>query len=81
MEIKTVGLKIRHEFSNFSCSFLGVVGSTNMNAHSSRSHAIFSITVESSEEGDDGQQHVKMGKLHLVDLAVSLVYYVFEKCG
>jgi hypothetical protein len=50
---------------------LGVVGSTNMNAHSSRSHAIFSITVESSEEGDDGQQHVKMGKLHLVDLAVS----------
>lgn len=49
----------------------GVVGSTNMNAHSSRSHAIFSITVESSEEGEDGQQHVKMGKLHLVDLAVS----------
>ncbi|XP_065335163.1 kinesin-like protein KIF3A isoform X2 [Cloeon dipterum] len=48
-----------------------VVGSTNMNSHSSRSHAIFSITVESSEEGDDGQQHVKMGKLHLVDLAGS----------
>lgn len=47
------------------------VGATNMNALSSRSHAIFSITVESSEKGLDGQQHVRMGKLHLVDLAGS----------
>lgn len=49
------------------------VGSTNMNERSSRSHAIFSITVECSEKGPDGQHHVRMGKLHLVDLAVS--YY------
>ncbi|XP_064829221.1 kinesin-like protein KIF3A isoform X1 [Oncorhynchus masou masou] len=47
------------------------VGSTNMNEHSSRSHAIFTITIESSEKGVDGDQHVRMGKLHLVDLAGS----------
>ncbi|XP_063727331.1 kinesin-like protein KIF3A isoform X2 [Symsagittifera roscoffensis] len=48
-----------------------VVGSTNMNEQSSRSHAIFSSTIECSELGPDGQQHVKVGKLHLVDLAGS----------
>lgn len=41
-----------------------------MNEHSSRSHAIFTITIECSEKGVDGNQHVRMGKLHLVDLAV-----------
>lgn len=50
----------------------GSVGATNMNEHSSRSHAIFTITIERSEKGRDGQQHVRMGKLHMVDLAVSL---------
>ncbi|XP_042145907.1 kinesin-like protein KIF3A [Ixodes scapularis] len=48
-----------------------VVGATNMNAHSSRSHALFTITVECSERGLDGRQHVRVGKLHLVDLAGS----------
>ncbi|XP_033212363.1 kinesin-like protein KIF3A [Belonocnema kinseyi] len=48
-----------------------IVGATAMNESSSRSHAIFTITVESSQVGEDGQQHVKMGKLHLVDLAGS----------
>ncbi|XP_032811281.1 kinesin-like protein KIF3A isoform X1 [Petromyzon marinus] len=47
------------------------VGSTNMNEHSSRSHAIFTITIECSEKGVDGNMHVRMGKLHLVDLAGS----------
>ncbi|KAK7495339.1 hypothetical protein BaRGS_00013521, partial [Batillaria attramentaria] len=47
------------------------VGATNMNLHSSRSHAIFTVTVECSEKGADGQQHVRVGKLHLVDLAGS----------
>lgn len=51
---------------------LGAVGSTNMNATSSRSHAIFTITIERSEKGLDGQQHLRMGKLHMVDLAVSV---------
>ncbi|KAG8039246.1 hypothetical protein G9C98_003553 [Cotesia typhae] len=48
-----------------------VVGATAMNVSSSRSHAIFTITVESSQLGEDNEQHVKMGKLHLVDLAGS----------
>ncbi|XP_077518616.1 kinesin-like protein 64D [Amblyomma americanum] len=47
------------------------VGATNMNAHSSRSHAMFTITVECSERGLDGRHHVRVGKLHLVDLAGS----------
>ena len=57
------------------CTFQGSVGSTNMNEHSSRSHAIFTITIERSEKGADGQQHVRMGKLHMVDLAVSLKHF------
>ena len=35
------------------------VAATQMNAHSSRSHAIFTITVECSEKGVDGQQHFR----------------------
>ncbi|KHJ99249.1 kinesin motor domain protein [Oesophagostomum dentatum] len=42
------------------------VGATKMNEESSRSHAMFSVTVESSERG-----MVTQGKLHLVDLAGS----------
>ena len=42
-----------------------------MNEHSSRSHAIFMITVESSEVGVDGNAHIRVGKLNLVDLAGS----------
>lgn len=49
-------------------------GATKMNVESSRSHAIFSITVESSETDDKGIEHVKMGKLQLVDLAVCINY-------
>ncbi|XP_059044964.1 kinesin-like protein KIF3A [Achroia grisella] len=58
-KIMAVGNKNRH------------IGATAMNTESSRSHAIFSITVESSKRGADGKMHVKMGKLHLVDLAGS----------
>ncbi|VDP14865.1 unnamed protein product, partial [Onchocerca flexuosa] len=47
------------------------VGRTNMNEHSSRSHAIFMVTVECSEPGLDGQNHIRVGKLNLVDLAGS----------
>ncbi|XP_034445497.1 kinesin-like protein KIF3A [Hippoglossus hippoglossus] len=47
------------------------VGATNMNEQSSRSHAIFTITIECSEKGVDGNQHMHMGKLNLVDLAGS----------
>ncbi|KAM7538429.1 hypothetical protein Aperf_G00000067747 [Anoplocephala perfoliata] len=46
---------------------------TNMNEHSSRSHAIFSITIECSELlGEETRRPVlRRGKLHLVDLAGS----------
>ncbi|KAL4630577.1 kinesin-like protein KIF3C [Arapaima gigas] len=47
------------------------IGFTNMNEHSSRSHAIFVITVECSEMGLDGENHIRVGKLNLVDLAGS----------
>lgn len=47
------------------------VGSTLMNENSSRSHSIFSITIESSEPGPDGEDRYVSGKLNLVDLAGS----------
>ncbi|KAF6029688.1 KIF3C [Bugula neritina] len=47
------------------------VGATNMNLHSSRSHAIFIITVECSQTGADNENHIRVGKLNLVDLAGS----------
>jgi kinesin family protein 3/17 len=47
------------------------VGPTNMNEHSSRSHAIFIITVECSESDAEGNAHIRVGKLNLVDLAGS----------
>ncbi|CAH1116212.1 unnamed protein product [Phaedon cochleariae] len=43
-------------------------GRTNMNEHSSRSHAIFQIVIEMAEERS---KSVKIGKLSLVDLAGS----------
>ncbi|KAK4472911.1 hypothetical protein MN116_004117 [Schistosoma mekongi] len=42
-----------------------------MNEHSSRSHAIFIITVECCKTGTDGKKHIRVGKLNLVDLAGS----------
>eukprot|EP00818_Percolomonas_sp_WS_P005293 CAMPEP_0117439294 /NCGR_PEP_ID=MMETSP0759-20121206/2492_1 /TAXON_ID=63605 /ORGANISM="Percolomonas cosmopolitus, Strain WS" /LENGTH=690 /DNA_ID=CAMNT_0005231007 /DNA_START=2534 /DNA_END=4606 /DNA_ORIENTATION=- len=47
-------------------------GSTDMNAESSRSHCIFTITIETSQKSVvDGEEHVRSGKLHMVDLAGS----------
>jgi kinesin family protein 3/17 len=49
------------------------VAATLMNATSSRSHAIFSLLIEASEENEEpgGKPKVKQGKLNLVDLAGS----------
>jgi kinesin family protein 3/17 len=47
------------------------VAATLMNEHSSRSHSVFTITVESSEMKEDGKAHIKVGKLNIVDLAGS----------
>lgn len=43
-------------------------GATNMNEHSSRSHAIFQIVIEMAEHQS---KSVKVGKLNLIDLAGS----------
>ncbi|MDR3582339.1 MAG: hypothetical protein P4L67_03645 [Candidatus Pacebacteria bacterium] len=44
---------------------------TAMNERSSRSHALFLITIETSEPGVDGKPHIRVGKLNMVDLAGS----------
>ena len=49
------------------------VGATKMNERSSRSHAIFMITVECArpDPEENGKPHIRVGKLNLVDLAGS----------
>ena len=47
------------------------VGNTFMNDVSSRSHAVFMITVEQLISSNNGRQITKIGKLNLVDLAGS----------
>jgi hypothetical protein len=46
------------------------VGETAMNRDSSRSHSLFSVTIEVSEFVD-GESKIRVGKLNLVDLAGS----------
>lgn len=74
--IKIVGLTERQVFTDYEmvgCLELGnsarTVGSTAMNAASSRSHAIFTITLEQRRGADKVDSVVS--KLHLVDLAGS----------
>lgn len=47
------------------------IGATNMNEHSSRSHAIFIVTIEMSDVNSELKNQVRVGKLNLVDLAGS----------
>lgn len=44
---------------------------TLMNAHSSRSHSVFSVTIHIKENTIEGEELLKTGKLNLVDLAGS----------
>ncbi|XP_068081231.1 kinesin-like protein Klp61F isoform X2 [Anabrus simplex] len=44
---------------------------TMLNAHSSRSHTVFTITVHIKENSVEGDELIKLGKLNLVDLAGS----------
>jgi len=46
------------------------VASTSMNRESSRSHAVFTVTLESRQRAG-GTSNIKISKLHLVDLAGS----------
>jgi len=59
MEIMVKGNKNRH------------TGQTKMNHESSRSHSIFTVTVECGVIGADGKSHIRVGKLNMVDLAGS----------
>ena len=47
------------------------VAQTKCNDFSSRSHAIFTLTIHSKETTEDGEEIMKVGKLNLVDLAGS----------
>ncbi|XP_028775061.1 kinesin-like protein KIN-7E, chloroplastic, partial [Neltuma alba] len=48
------------------------VGSNNLNLVSSRSHTIFTLTIESSTRGENtGEEDVTLSHLHLIDLAGS----------
>uniref|UniRef100_A0A1B6FBV9 Kinesin-like protein n=1 Tax=Cuerna arida TaxID=1464854 RepID=A0A1B6FBV9_9HEMI len=47
------------------------IGTTNLNDRSSRSHAVFTITVEMRDTGGPLENRVRVGKLNLVDLAGS----------
>ena len=44
---------------------------TLMNAHSSRSHTVFTVTVHLKESSLEGNEVLRIGKLNLVDLAGS----------
>ncbi|XP_066588411.1 kinesin-like protein KIF3B [Prorops nasuta] len=55
------------------------IGATNMNEHSSRSHAIFLITIEMGVMGDKGG--IRVGRLNLVDLAGSERQSKTGSCG
>ncbi|PIK44994.1 putative kinesin-like protein KIF17-like [Apostichopus japonicus] len=46
-------------------------GATLMNADSSRSHSIFTIHIEMCDLDENGEDHIRAGKLNLVDLAGS----------
>ncbi|XP_046666907.1 kinesin-like protein KIF3B [Homalodisca vitripennis] len=47
------------------------IGTTDLNDRSSRSHAVFTITVEMRDTGGPLENRVRVGKLNLVDLAGS----------
>jgi len=44
---------------------------TLLNAHSSRSHSLFTVTIHMKENNINGEEFLKTGKLNLVDLAGS----------
>lgn len=44
---------------------------TLMNAHSSRSHTVFTVTIHMRLPGNDGEEVMRTGKMNLVDLAGS----------
>ena len=51
---------------------------TLMNAHSSRSHTVFSITVHIKEPALDGEELLKIGKLNLVHMYLHTCTYIIH---
>jgi kinesin family protein 11 len=47
------------------------IAATRFNDHSSRSHAVFSLTVHTKETSTAGEELLRVGKMNLVDLAGS----------
>jgi len=47
------------------------VAATDLNERSSRSHAVFTVTVHSKEYSAEGEELIRVGKINLVDLAGS----------
>lgn len=48
-----------------------ITADTAIHKRSSRSHSIFTITVQTKETGSNGEEKIVTGKLHMVDLAGS----------
>ncbi|CAA2955240.1 kinesin KIN-4C [Olea europaea subsp. europaea] len=76
--VREAEVKTKDEMASYLLqgSVSRATGSTNMNSQSSRSHAIFTISMEqkritSSSAGDDVADEILTAKLHLVDLAGS----------
>ena len=67
VELMERGLKLRVVGIFF---YLYIAGH-DMNLRSSRSHSIFTIIVDNSTRDENGEEHIRMGKLNLVDLAGS----------
>jgi len=63
---------VASEEDALNCLFLGdtnrAISETDMNLQSSRSHCVFTISIEGRKQGEDS---VRRSKLHLVDLAGS----------
>lgn len=69
---------VQNEFEMLKLLKTGIdrraTASTGLNDVSSRSHSIFTVTVEmatNEPSNNNGKEHIKVGKLHLVDLAGS----------
>ena len=53
---------------------------TLINAHSSRSHSVFSVTVHIKESTLEGEELVKTGKLNLVSVKMAVKPYQSYYC-
>lgn len=67
---RSVGFVIKFVFMHLVQQ---IFSRTNMNEHSSRSHAIFIITIECSEVGPDGQSHIRLVKCLILTM-IALCY-------